>query len=115
LLLALSGTYAVTSWVTTRRIPEFGLRAALGATPRNIVGLVLGKALRLALIGAAIGLATTLALSRMLATMLFGLQPTDASTYAVVLIAVLPVIVLAAFGPAAKAARVDPMITLRNE
>ena len=115
LLLALSGTYAVTSWVTTRRIPEFGLRAALGATPRNIVGLVLGKALRLALIGAAIGLVTTLALSRVLATMLFGLQPTDASTYAVVLIAVLPVIVLAAFGPAAKAARVDPMIALRNE
>jgi predicted permease len=115
LLLALSGTYAVTSWVTTRRIPEFGLRAALGATPRNIVGLVLGKALRLALIGAGIGLATTLALSRVLATVLFGLQPTDASTYAVVLIAVLPVIVLAAFGPAAKAGRVDPMIALRNE
>jgi predicted permease len=115
LLLALSGIYAVTSWVTTRRIPEFGLRAALGATPRNIVGLVLGKALRLAMIGAAIGLVTTLALSRVLSTMLFGLQPTDASTYAVVLIAVLPVIVLAAFGPAAKAGRVDPMIALRNE
>jgi predicted permease len=115
LLLALSGTYAVTSWVTTRRIPEFGLRAALGATPRNIVGLVLGKAVRLALIGSLLGLLTTLALSRILSTLLFGIKATDASTYAVVLIAVLPVIVLAAFGPAAKAGHVDPMIALRNE
>src|SRR5262249_55606198 len=105
LLLALSGTYAVTSWVTTRRIPEFGLRAALGATPVNIIGLVMGKAARLAVIGALIGLGTSLALSRVLATMLFGLKATDAPTYALVLIAILPVIALAAAVPAAKAAR----------
>jgi ABC-type antimicrobial peptide transport system permease subunit len=115
LLLALSGTYAVTSWVTTRRIPEFGLRAALGATPANILRLVLGGAARLALAGALIGLAISLAFSRVLATMLFGMKATDPATYAVVLIAVLPVIVLAAVVPAAKAASVDPMIALRDE
>jgi predicted permease len=115
LLLALSGTYAVTSWVTTRRIPEFGLRAALGATPANILRLVLGGAARLAVAGALIGLATSLAFSRVLATMLFGMRATDPVTYAVVLIAVLPVIVLAAAVPAAKAASVDPMIALRDE
>jgi predicted permease len=115
LLLALSGTYAVTSWVTTRRIPEFGLRAALGATPANIVRLVLGGAARLAVGGALIGLATSLAFSRILSTMLFGMKATDPATYAVVLVAVLPVIVLAAVIPAVKAASVDPMIALRDE
>lgn len=115
LLLSLSGTYAVTSWITTRRTPEFGLRAALGATPLNIARLVIGKAMRLAIIGASIGLLTSIALSRVLSSMLFGLKATDASTYALVLISVLPVIVMAALVPAARAARVDPIIALRDE
>ncbi|HWX53738.1 MAG TPA: ABC transporter permease [Verrucomicrobiae bacterium] len=115
LLLALSGMYAVMSYVTARRIPEFGLRVALGATPGNIVGLVLGRAVRLALAGALTGLALSLAASRVLSSVLFGLKSTDASTYVLVLLAVFPVIVLAAVAPAMRAARVNPMVALHDE
>ena len=115
LLLALSGMYALTSWLTTRRIPEFGLRAALGATPGGIISLVLGGALRLAIPGAFAGLMMSIALSRVLSNMLFGTKATDASTYAEILLIVLPVIVLSAALPALRAARVDPMIALREE
>jgi len=115
LLLALSGMYALTSWLTTRRIPEFGLRAALGATPGGIISLVLRGALRLAIPGAFAGIMMSVAFSRVLSNMLFGVKATEASTYVEILLIVLPVIVLAAAVPALRAARVDPMIALREE
>lgn len=115
LLLALSGMYALTNWLTTRRIPEFGLRAALGATPGGIISLVLGGALRLAIPGALAGLVMSAALSRVISNMLFGVKATDPFTFTEILLIVLPVIVLAAAVPAIRAARVDPMIALREE
>ena len=115
LLLALSGMYAVMSYVTTRRTSEFGLRSALGAQRGNIVALVLGGAVRLAAIGVVMGVLLSIAASRLLNSMLFGLTSTDASTYAAVTAIVLPVIVLAAALPAWRASSVDPMIALRNE
>jgi len=115
LLLALSGMYAVMSYVTTRRTPEFGLRTALGAQPGSIVGLVLGGAAKLAVVGVIAGVLVSFAASRLLSAMLFGVEGTDVSTYAGVIAIVLPVIVLAAVLPAWRASRIDPMIALRHD
>jgi predicted permease len=115
LLLALMGVYAVMTYITAQRTAEFAVRAALGASPRNILQLVLGRALRLALIGIAIGVVLAVASSRLLTGLLFGLKSTDATTYAVVLAAMVPVVLLAATLPAWRASRVDPMVALRSE
>jgi ABC-type antimicrobial peptide transport system permease subunit len=75
----------------------------------------LGKTLKLAAIGLAIGLLLSLAASRVMTTMLFGLKPTDAITYIIVLLAVTPVIVVASAIPAWRATRIDPLAALREE
>jgi ABC-type antimicrobial peptide transport system permease subunit len=115
LLLAMTGMYGVMSYVTTQRIPEFGVRMALGASRQNVLLLVLGRATQMALVGVVIGLALAFSAVRVMNSMLFGLKATDAITYAGVLLAVAPVVVLAAAVPAWRAARVDPMTALRNE
>ena len=115
LLLSISGMYAVMSYVTTRRTSEFGLRSALGAQPGSIVGLVLGDAAKMAMLGVIGGILFSLMAGRLLRTMLFGLKSTDVVTYIAVIMLVLPVIVLAAALPAWRSSRVDPMIALRNE
>lgn len=115
LLLAMAGMYGVMSYITTQRIPEFGIRMAMGASRRNVIALVLARASRLALLGMALGLALAFSAVRVMNTMLFGLKATDAVTYAGVLLAVMPIVVLAAAIPAWRAARVDPMVALRNE
>ena len=115
LLLAMAGMYGVMSYVTTQRIPEFGVRMALGASPRNVVTQVLGGAAQLTVLGVAIGLALAFSAARVMNTMLFGLKATDAITYAGVLFAVTPVVVLAAAIPAWRAARADPVVALRQE
>jgi ABC-type antimicrobial peptide transport system permease subunit len=107
--------YGVMSYITTQRIPEFGLRMALGASPRNVLALVLGRAARMTLLGVALGLALAFSATRVMSTMLFGLKATDVLTYAGVLLAVTPIVVLAAAIPAWRAARVDPVVALRNE
>ena len=114
LILAVAGMYAVMSYGTSRRTSEFGLRMALGAKAGDVVGLVLRGAVRLLAIGAALGLVLTIATSRIMAAMLFGVEPMDARTYAVVLLVAIPLVVLAAIVPAIRAARVDPMIALRG-
>jgi predicted permease len=115
LLLAISGMYAVMSYVTTRRTSEFGLRSALGAQPGSIVTLVLGGAVKMAAFGVVVGLLLSLAVSRLLQAMLFGLKSTDPATYIAVSVILLPIIVLAAAMPAWRSSHVDPMIALRNE
>ena len=115
LLLAVAGMYGVMSYVTTQRIAEFGVRIALGASPRSVLALVLGRAARLAALGAAVGLALAFSAARVMNSMLFGLKATDAITYAGVLVAVTPIVVLAAAIPAWRAARADPVVALRNE
>ena len=115
LLLSISGMYAVMSYLTTRRTSEFGLRSALGAQPSSIVGLVLGDAAKMAVLGVVGGLLLSLTAGRLLRTMLFGLKCTDVVTYGGVVALVLPIIVLAAALPAWRSSHVDPMIALRNE
>ena len=115
LLLAMTGMYGVMSYVATQRIPEFGVRIALGASPRNVLLLVLGRAVQMALLGVVVGLAVAFSAARVMNTMLFGLKATDAITYAGVLLAVTPIVVLAAAVPAWRAARADPVAALRSE
>jgi predicted permease len=114
LLLAMAGMYGVMSYVTTQRIPEFGVRMALGASPHNVLALVLGRATQLTVIGVAAGLALAFSAARFMNTLLFGLPSTDLITYGGVLVAVTSLVVLAAAVPAWRAARVDPMLALRN-
>jgi putative ABC transport system permease protein len=115
ILLAMAGMYGLMSYVTTQRVPEFGVRMALGASPHKVLALVLGRAAKMAALGVAVGLMLALSATRVMNSMLFGLKGTDAATYATVLLAVTPVVALAAGIPAWRAARVDPVVALRNE
>jgi len=115
LLLAMAGMYGVMSYVTTQRIPEFGVRTALGASPRNVMALVLMRAAQMAMFGVGIGLVLAFSGTRVLNSRLYGLKATDALTYAGVLLAVTPIVVLAAAIPAWRASRVDPVEALRAE
>jgi predicted permease len=115
LVLAIAGMYGVMSYIVTQRIPEFGVRMALGASPRHVVTQVLARASQMTAIGVAIGLALALSIARVMNTLLFGLNATDALTYAGVLLGVTPVVVLAAAVPAWRAARADPVAALRRE
>jgi putative ABC transport system permease protein len=115
LVLAVMGVYAVMSYVTAQRTGEFAIRSALGASASAILRLVLHGAARLAVIGVLAGLALATAASRLLTSMLFGVNGTDTLTYAAVFAIVVPAVLLAAVLPAVRAARVDPLAALRNE
>jgi predicted permease len=115
LLLVMAGVYGGMSYVTSQRTSEFGLRMAMGAAPGDLVALVLKGAIQLAGMGLGIGILLSLAAGRAISSMLFGLKPTDFVTYLAVFCAVLPVVLLAAVVPAWRAARIDPLMALREE
>jgi ABC-type antimicrobial peptide transport system permease subunit len=115
LLLAAIGIYGVLAYQVGQQRPEIGLRVALGASPANVVGRVVGDGLKLTAIGVLVGVAGALALSRLLATFLFGIKASDPATYAVVAFVLLATAAVASYVPARRAMQVDPMTALREE
>jgi putative ABC transport system permease protein len=113
--LAALGIFGVTSYAVVQRSREIGIRVALGADPRDVRGMVLRDALALTLLGVAIGLAGAAALSRVMASLLFQLSPTDPATLGGVGLALVAVALLASYLPARRATRVDPLAALRSE
>jgi putative ABC transport system permease protein len=115
LLLAAIGIYGVMSYAVAQRRRELGVRLALGANRRDVLGLIMGEGLRMVGIGAAIGIASGAAVSRLLASLLFGLSPLDPLAYAIVALFLTAVATVACLVPAWRASRVDPMEALRCE
>jgi predicted permease len=118
-LLALAlvsiGLYGVMSYTVARRTHEIGVRMALGAQSGNVLRMIMGESMLLVLIGSAVGLAAALATTRLVAGMLYELTPNDPLTIALATLLLLVVAALAGWLPARRAARVDPMVALRQE
>jgi putative ABC transport system permease protein len=114
-LLAGVGIYGVTSYGVAQRTHEIGIRLALGASADRVLREVVGRGVRLALIGAGAGLVAALAMSRLAKAVLFGVTPTDPSALAGAVAVLVCVSVAACYLPARRAARVDPVIALADE
>jgi len=115
LLLACVGIYSVIAYLTGQRVPEFGVRLALGAQSFDIVRLVLGESLAIILAGAGIGLLASLGSTRVLQRLVPGVQPAQAPILAMVLPALIVVALSACYIPARRAGKVDPVRSLHDE
>jgi len=115
LLLASLGIYGVVTYSVTRQTQEIGIRMALGATQTRVLLDVIGKTLRLALIGIAVGVITSFAVARLIASLLFQTAPTDPLTFVGMMVLLGAVALLAGFLPARRASKIEPMVALRTD
>jgi len=115
LLIAAIGVYGVLSYSVNQRIREIGVRVALGAQSGNVVRLVVGEGMRVALAGIAVGVLGALGLRQALSTLLFGIEPHDPPTFAAVAFTLAAIALVACLLPARRATRIDPMVALREE
>jgi predicted permease len=115
LLLACIGIYGVLAYVTSQRVPEIGLRMALGASARNVMWHVLRQSLGMIFSGVGVGLATALAAARLLERLVAGVRSTEPLTFGIMISVLVVAALFASFLPARRASRVDPMSALRQE
>ena len=114
-LLAALGLYGVLAFSVAQRTREIGIRLALGAQARDVFKLIIGQGMILVTVGVAIGVAASLALTRFIASLLFGVTPTHATTFVAVSAGLALVALLACYVPARRATKVDPLVALRYE
>jgi len=115
LALAAIGTYGVIAYSVNQRTQEIGIRMALGASQQDVLQMVVGGGLRLAIVGVAVGIGLALAAGRFMSTLLFGVESTDPMTFSAVAAVLLGTAAFAAWVPARRATRVSPMVALRSE
>jgi ABC-type antimicrobial peptide transport system permease subunit len=115
LLLACIGIYGVLAYVTSQRVPEIGLRMALGASARNVMWHVLRQSLGMIFLGVGVGLATAAAAARLLERLVAGVRSTEPLTFGIMISILVAAALFASFLPARRASRVDPMSALRQE
>ena len=113
-VLAALGIYGVVAYAATQRTREIGVRIALGAEKADIFRLLLGQGLRLTALGVALGLAASLAANQIMSSLVYGVTTTDPITFAGVALVLLVVALTAAYVPARRATKVDPLTALRN-
>src|SRR5262249_41221052 len=115
LTLAAIGMYGVMAYSVSQRTRVLGIRMALGASPREVMQLVVGQSLRLTIGAVLVGLIVSLALARLVPTLLFGVSATDLATFLTVPIVLGATAIAASYLPARRATRIDPLIALREE
>jgi ABC-type antimicrobial peptide transport system permease subunit len=115
LLVAAIGLFGLMSYSVTRRTMEIGVRMALGAQQRTVLRMVLRESLALVVVGVVVGVAAALGAGRFVATLLFGLEPTDVTTTVLAVGVMLAVAGFAGYLPARRAARLDPTVALRHD
>jgi putative ABC transport system permease protein len=115
LLLALIGIYGVTAYSVAQRTHEIGIRMTLGARPREVVGMMVRQEMVMAFVGLLVGLPAAFGLTRLMTSILYGVEPTDATTFAITTLVLCAAALLACWLPARRAAHVDPNVALRYE